>query len=241
MKKIYFLSACLLTGATMAQTVEQDGHTYMLVESNEISWSMADVEANKLGDGWHLATVTSAKEQKAIEKLLKNKQSEYWLGAYKDAANNWNWVSGEEFAYNNWAVGEPNNFLERTEQNIAVWERTNWKWNDEGFMGHIGGYIVEFDGEDQALSTVELNSSDMDIYPNPNKGEFTVNLNSQMKGSVQLNVFNVVGSVVHTDNLMSNGSGLRHDLNLSNLAPGAYWVKLSSGQQSITKKVVITQ
>jgi len=84
-----------------------------LVDSFYGTWDQANAE---LDDGWHLATITSAEEQDFVMNSFSGYTGEFWLGEYQtdetdrhnEADQNWNWVTGETWDYNNWASWEPN-------------------------------------------------------------------------------------------------------------------------------------
>lgn len=85
-----------------------DGHTYALFEYNA-DWNGARDTCQ--GFGGHLVTITSDKEQKVIEEMLDSgSRNCYWIGALLSANNDWIWVNGEPFTYENWAEDTPDNF-----------------------------------------------------------------------------------------------------------------------------------
>ena len=87
----------------------ENGHHY-LVSNEPMNWDEAD-EACRSQNG-HLATVTSSKEQDFIRHLIEEQgeQYHYWLGGTdKDDEGRWRWVTGEEWTYENWEYGQPNN------------------------------------------------------------------------------------------------------------------------------------
>jgi len=85
------------------------GHLYSLIPL-EMTWDAAEEYCE--GRGGHLATITSAAEQRFIrENLLDGTEDfEYcWLGGYtKDSLDDFEWITGEPFEYTNWRHGEPN-------------------------------------------------------------------------------------------------------------------------------------
>jgi hypothetical protein len=102
----------------------------------------------------YLATITSASENEFINSSFFSStstraafSSEVWLGGFQapnetDPAKGWNWVTGESWNYTAWGLGEPNdNYGHGSEQYLGA----NWngKWNDEGALNNIGGFIVE--------------------------------------------------------------------------------------------------
>lgn len=131
-------------------TADFNGHTYQFLDE-DTTWE----EARKLciAHGGHLATVTSAEEQKYLEGLynyIYNNEKGPWFGAYSDGAyggdkNDWCWVTGEKWNYTNWEDGEPSN-TKGTEWFNHFWY--NMKWNDtdnEDTRDSHRGYICEYD------------------------------------------------------------------------------------------------
>ena len=80
-----------------------------------------------------------------------------WLGGFQppnEARPNegWQWITGEPWAYTNWAAGEPNDFFGPASEQYLVYDEGKGKWNDVPLnWGFVDGYIVEFD----ALPTPE--------------------------------------------------------------------------------------
>ena len=123
-------------------------HEYQILFAPSISCGTA---ASSLEEGWHLATITSEEEQLSIINALDGLKGEFWLGGYQaekgtTPEDNWEWVTGEQWEYTHWAPGEPNDaYGSSSEQHIAIWSRwgTDWKWNDEGYLPNITGYVTE--------------------------------------------------------------------------------------------------
>jgi hypothetical protein len=88
--------------------------------------------------------------------------------------------------------------------------------------------VVKFDFlasvESQQAATVKL-------YPNPTEGDLTVSGGQGKK----LSVYNTIGQLVHTQNLLSN----EESVDISSLKSGIYMVQLSdNGKITITRKLV---
>jgi hypothetical protein len=124
-------------------------HEYNAYSFSCRSWEMSNDEV--IG-AWHLATITSTEEQTALIAGMCEVGGEYWLGGCQanrgaGAADNWAWVTGEEWNYKNWAPGEPNDaYGSNSEQHAAIWSKwgaTEWLWNDEGYLPNVKGYIAE--------------------------------------------------------------------------------------------------
>jgi hypothetical protein len=92
--------------------------------------------------------------------------SELWVGGYQvpcatttpEPACGWLWLNGESIAptnsavpYTNWLNGEPNNerrrpgpFTRASEDHLAIGLQGAFGWNDEGQLGNVWGYVIEY-------------------------------------------------------------------------------------------------
>lgn len=121
------------------------GHEYIVYKD-----SLTATEARaKEGNGYHLATITSADENNFIINLTKkiSKQPEgYWLGANDNIKEGvFKWETGEPFAYTDpWPAGQPdNNGGELGDENyFGIWSGGIWNDFPEAFKL---GYVLEKD------------------------------------------------------------------------------------------------
>lgn len=75
------------------------------------------------------------------------------------------------------------------------------------------------------------------VYPNPNNGSFTVQLQG-FNGKVALELTNVVGQTVWKTDMQCLGSTVKQHFS-TGLAPGVYLLQMSSGKARTVKKLVI--
>lgn len=97
-------------------------------------------------------------------------------------------------------------------------------------------------GEESANTSVDPISlaSSVNVYPNPNAGQFTIEITSALQMDANIQIVNSVGSVVRVLNKSDFSNG-KADMNLSDVAAGVYYVRISNAGQTATKKVVITK
>jgi len=81
----------------------------------------------------------------------------------------------------------------------------------------------------------EASKDAVSIYPNPSNGVFNLNFSAPVKGIVE--VYNVIGEVVYTAQVM----GTNTTIDLSALNAGVYSVKVSADNTNITKSIVLTK
>ncbi len=78
------------------------------------------------------------------------------------------------------------------------------------------------------------------IYPNPNDGSFTIEINDKAEHQLQLHLFNNLGSEVYFESFKSRGKTIKR-LNLNNLSTGVYYVHINSEEKMVYKSKLIIQ
>ncbi|NQY29661.1 MAG: T9SS type A sorting domain-containing protein [Flavobacteriaceae bacterium] len=78
-------------------------------------------------------------------------------------------------------------------------------------------------------------TTDIDVFPNPNNGVFTLSFNSCIKSS-EIRVYDTLGKIIYYK-IMRNDNKVFIDI--SNCAKGVYFVKVSSNTMSKTKRIII--
>ncbi len=90
--------------------------------------------------------------------------------------------------------------------------------------------IVQTVNECTGLTKVSNAGVNVNLYPNPTNGNFTI----QLENAASVKILNGIGEVVYTANLTIG----ENDFNLHNQPSGIYFVQLKQGNQSKTLKVV---
>lgn len=106
--------------------------------------------------------------------------------------------------------------------------------NPNYFLGpKIGSVCDSLTEISESAQTVVISN----LFPNPNKGKFTVNYFLQNGKSGTLEIFNMKGQNVFKE-LLQRYTYLK-EINIKSLPEGIYLLKISSGSNNITKKFVI--
>lgn len=114
--------------------------TALTLTSSATTWRDAEDQAVALGG--HLVTVRNQGENQRILDLFGT--DSFWIGLYKNASNQWVWISGEPVTYTNWFSGEPNN---------------SGGTEDKGEINHPGqtpGYWNDDDNNDLKYGVIEF-------------------------------------------------------------------------------------
>lgn len=93
-------------------------------------------------------------------------------------------------------------------------------------------------GEGQDVSSMEYESADMAIYPNPTEGLLNLKLSDLMDRELDLQITDLSGKQVFLQNLSSQGPSLDVQLNLD-LVPGLYLVNLKGENTRLQQKLII--
>ncbi len=79
----------------------------------------------------------------------------------------------------------------------------------------------------------------LDIYPNPNNGQFVVQLQAGKGGKAEVLVLNATGAVLEKRNVLLNEKSQTLRFNLKGKASGIYVVKVSSADGVQTQKILV--
>lgn len=76
--------------------------------------------------------------------------------------------------------------------------------------------------------------------PNPADNHTEFSVNSPNAGSVQVTLYNVLGSVVNQENMNISKGANRYELNTSSLADGVYMCSFRMGNTVVTKRITVS-
>jgi hypothetical protein len=107
-------------------------------------------------------------------------------------------------------------------QDTTAWSEV-WSFKTEGYIG------VDEEFGDESVT----------IYPNPNKGTFSLNIYSFKQEEVNIAVTDLTGKVVYQELIYSNSGDNKKEINLTNLQNGLYLVSVRKGNEVVTKKLFV--
>jgi len=92
------------------------------------------------------------------------------------------------------------------------------------------------------VTSVTNTTGEFKLYPNPNSGQFKLalsNLPLNQKG--EISITNLLGEAIYSTPVETTGSKFTQDINLQGTPAGMYFVKVVTGSQVYTTRLVITK
>ena len=124
----------------------------------------------------------------------------------------------------------------------------DYAYTDYGIHGGDNYYRlvqVDYDGTRSVSDIVVVNcietaagEPDVQAYPNPFDGELTLELDNFDNRLARIDVYDMLGKLIYTDKVASPQNYYETVLNLSNLPPATYTVRVSTADFVINRKVV---
>ncbi|MFC4815703.1 reprolysin-like metallopeptidase [Flavobacterium sp. GCM10023249] len=112
------------------------------------------------------------------------------------------------------------------------------KDNDSGDGGSLNSWSLNICNIQAALSNSENELASLKIYPNPNKGRFTIEFPSLSGKNVEVKVYDVRGRQIFDSSYVANGA-FSQEVNLEDVQSGIYLVNITDGDKKITKRIVV--
>ncbi len=97
-------------------------------------------------------------------------------------------------------------------------------------------------GKPTSIAAIIGTNADIKLYPNPNNGLFRLAING-LEGSqnAELEITNLLGEVVYNTTTHSSNGVILQDINLQNVAPGTYFVRIITADKVYNTKTMINR
>ena len=82
-------------------------------------------------------------------------------------------------------------------------------------------------------------SASLMVYPNPNNGEFTLEINSVKAMTADLTIMNTLGSTVYSEQAIGINGKVIKTINLNKLNSGVYFLVLQNGDAKLVQKILV--
>jgi subtilisin-like proprotein convertase family protein len=109
---------------------------------------------------------------------------------------------------------------------------------DGGKTGTINSASITIQSQKYTLGTDDFDDIKFVLYPNPNKGNFTVEFAPQSAEVVKIYVHDILGKTVYSNSFASTDS-FSQNIQLLNVSAGIYLVTIIDGDRKTVKKIVV--
>jgi subtilisin-like proprotein convertase family protein len=107
-----------------------------------------------------------------------------------------------------------------------------------GNAGTINAASINICSQVFTLGNTDIEDIDFTLYPNPNKGQFTIRFLGQGTTGIQVSVYDVLGKNVYA-NTFESATHFKQNIQLPNASSGLYLIKVVDGNRKVVKKIVI--
>lgn len=108
-----------------------------------------------------------------------------------------------------------------------------------GDVGTLNSWFVEIcQTTETPLNTNGYGLTNFKVYPNPNKGTFTIELNSSESSMISVEVFDLRGRNIYKNSFNKEGD-FNEIINLNKVQSGMYILNLGDGSRKTTRKIIV--
>jgi hypothetical protein len=139
--------------------------------------------------------------------------------------------AGAGFVSYLWSDGSTNRTLQVSQSGIYSVTVTN-EWGCEG-TDQINVTIT-------GIENIDGYNVDIELYPNPSKGIFTLLINSDILSEMIIQLTDLQGKIVYNNDIDMTKT-YQSNIDVSNLAEGIYYLKVITGDNLKVKKLIIAK
>jgi subtilisin-like proprotein convertase family protein len=89
-----------------------------------------------------------------------------------------------------------------------------------------------------SLATTKFKIDDFNLYPNPNKGIFTIQFDSESTNDINISIYDLAGRLIF-DKEYSNEQNFKKNIELNKIQAGVYIMEVTDGDKKTRKKIII--
>ena len=108
---------------------------------------------------------------------------------------------------------------------------------ENGFVGEVEDYTIIV--KDPTASIKDFAFEGFNLFPNPAKGEFTLNLQVETTNKVTVQIFDIRGRLINQKNYTNTKANFSEKIAIENASAGLYLIKVTNGTKQTTRKLIL--
>lgn len=148
---------------------------------------------------------------------------------------------GWEWEDYNWGVGGEHIFAIKDDllfylkdQNNTIWKLVFTSFASPGEYGFTKEMVSTLSVDEN-----DMNKAEVVIYPNPASTHVSLILNNMADTKADVQILNTMGQLVYNQEFTGNTNFEVKNIAIDNLKSGVYFVKVSSGSQTVDQKLIV--
>jgi parallel beta-helix repeat protein len=217
----------------MTSTQMADNYLWSNGSTNDSLWVTAGgTYTLTLTDGCGTGTEGLTVTMNTAPTAAFTETTSYFTASFTDAS-----TSGGTTTYA-WAFGDGNTSTDQNPvhvySNSGMYNVTLVVTNDCGSTTFMDSVTIAIVGIDELIADGEVN-----IYPNPSNGDFTIDMQVLASSNVTIRVVNTIGAVVFESTPTIVEGVYSEAISLGNVEGGVYFVEVLANDSKLIKKLVI--
>ena len=111
-------------------------------------------------------------------------------------------------------------------------DTTDWVWID-----YIAFPSVT---ELSSINEISINKENVSIFPNPSTGKINIVFDSQLENDILIEIFSIQGESIYKENIRPKHNKFTKQIDLGSIAKGVYLIKFQNNENSVCKKLLLT-
>ncbi len=107
------------------------------------------------------------------------------------------------------------------------------------FVGNIEGTVAYYKNDAIVIGIQTFAKSEVNVYPNPVRDQFTIKLTDAQAGNVKLSIRDIAGKQVLSEVFMHHSASFERTISVANLAGGIYILSVENGGKQAVHRIVV--
>jgi hypothetical protein len=89
------------------------------------------------------------------------------------------------------------------------------------------------------MGTAEIGKSKINLFPNPNQGQFQICVSKMAQEEISINIIDLSGKIIYNRNIKPISNNETIDMELNGLNKGLYFIEIFTNEEKVTQTISI--